>query len=41
MGLGIENNAEIGPLSCNLVSPLSDFVTGSCFVTDGGEVAKP
>lgn len=33
--------AEIGPHSCNLVSPLSDLVTGSCFVTDGGEVARP
>ena len=32
--------AEIGPLTCYLLSPLSDFVTGSCFVIDGGEVAK-
>lgn len=31
---------EIGPLVCYLVSPLSDFVTGSTFVIDGGEVAK-
>lgn len=31
---------EIGPLTCYLISPLSDFVTGSCFVIDGGEVAK-
>lgn len=31
---------EIGPLTCYLVSPLSGFVTGSCFVIDGGEVAK-
>lgn len=31
---------EIGPLVCYLLSPLSDFVTGSCFVIDGGEVAK-
>lgn len=32
--------AEIGPLSAYLVSPLSDFVTGACFVIDGGEVVK-
>jgi 2-deoxy-D-gluconate 3-dehydrogenase len=32
--------SEIGPLAAYLVSPLSDFVTGSCFVIDGGEVAK-
>lgn len=32
--------AEIGPLVCYLVSPLSDFVNGSIFVIDGGEVAK-
>lgn len=31
---------EIGPLAAYLVSPLSGFVTGSCFVIDGGEVAK-
>jgi 2-deoxy-D-gluconate 3-dehydrogenase len=31
---------EIGPLTTYLVSPLSDFVTGSCFVIDGGEIAK-
>ena len=31
---------EIAPLACYLLSPLSDFVTGSCFVIDGGEVAK-
>jgi 2-deoxy-D-gluconate 3-dehydrogenase len=31
---------EIGPLVCYLISPLSDYVTGSCFVIDGGEVAK-
>ncbi|MGI9623945.1 MAG: SDR family NAD(P)-dependent oxidoreductase [Acidimicrobiales bacterium] len=31
---------EIGPLVCYLVSPLSSFVTGSCFVIDGGEIAK-
>lgn len=31
---------EIGPLACYLVSPLADFVTGACFVIDGGEVAK-
>ena len=32
--------AEIGPLTAYLVSPLSRFVTGSCFVIDGGEVAR-
>lgn len=32
--------AELGPLVCYLASPLSAFVTGSCFVIDGGEVAK-
>ena len=32
--------AEIGPLAAYLVSPLSDFVTGACFVIDGGEVVK-
>lgn len=32
--------AEIGPLAAYLVSPLASFVTGSCFVIDGGEVAK-
>lgn len=31
---------EIGPLTAYLVSPVSGFVTGSCFVIDGGEVAK-
>ncbi len=31
---------EIGPLTGYLVSPLSGFVTGSCFVIDGGEVAR-
>lgn len=31
---------EIGPLACYLLSPLSEFVTGACFVIDGGEVAK-
>ena len=31
---------EIAPLACYLLSPLSEFVTGSCFVIDGGEVAK-
>lgn len=31
---------EIGPLTCYLASPLSGFVTGACFVIDGGEVAK-
>jgi 2-deoxy-D-gluconate 3-dehydrogenase len=32
--------AELGPLVCYLASPLADFVTGSVFVIDGGEVAK-
>ncbi len=31
---------ELGPLVCYLASPLSDFVTGSVFVIDGGEVSK-
>lgn len=31
---------EIVPLACYLLSPLSGFVTGSCFVIDGGEVVK-
>ncbi len=31
---------EIGPLSCYLASPLSDFVTGSVFVIDGGESSR-
>jgi len=31
---------EIGPLAAYLVSPLSLFVTGSCFVIDGGEFAR-
>ena len=31
---------ELGPMVCYLVSPLSDYVTGACFVIDGGEVAK-
>jgi 2-deoxy-D-gluconate 3-dehydrogenase len=33
-------DAEIGPLVCYLSSPLSDFVTGSVFVIDGGESSK-
>jgi 2-deoxy-D-gluconate 3-dehydrogenase len=32
--------AEFGPLVCYLASPLSDFVTGSVFVIDGGESSK-
>lgn len=32
--------SEIGPLACYLLSPLSDFVTGSVFVIDGGESSK-
>jgi 2-deoxy-D-gluconate 3-dehydrogenase len=31
---------EIGPLVCYLASGLSDFVTGSVFVIDGGESCK-
>jgi 2-deoxy-D-gluconate 3-dehydrogenase len=31
---------EIGPLVCYLCSPVSDFVTGSVFVIDGGESCK-
>lgn len=31
---------EIGPLICYLASPLSDFVTGSVFVIDGGESSQ-
>ena len=31
---------EIGPLALYLASPLSDFVTGSTFVIDGGEFHK-
>lgn len=32
--------AEIGPVVCLLASPLSDFMTGSVLVIDGGEEAK-
>ena len=31
---------EFGPLVCYLASEASEFVTGSCFVIDGGEVSK-
>lgn len=31
---------EVGPLVCYLLSPVSSFVTGACFVIDGGEVSK-
>ena len=31
---------EIAPMVAYLLSPLSAFVTGACFVIDGGEVAK-
>ncbi|SHK52833.1 2-deoxy-D-gluconate 3-dehydrogenase [Pseudonocardia thermophila] len=31
---------EFGPLVCYLASPLADFVNGSVFVIDGGEVTK-
>jgi 2-deoxy-D-gluconate 3-dehydrogenase len=32
--------AEFGPLVCYLASPLSDFMTGTVVVIDGGEVTK-
>lgn len=32
--------SEIGPIACLLASPLSDFITGSVIVADGGESAK-
>jgi 2-deoxy-D-gluconate 3-dehydrogenase len=32
--------SEFGPLVCLLASPLSDFMTGSVLVSDGGESAK-
>jgi len=31
---------EIAALACYLASPLSNFVTGSCYTIDGGELAK-
>ena len=31
---------EVAALACFLASPLSDFVTGSCYTIDGGELAK-
>jgi 2-deoxy-D-gluconate 3-dehydrogenase len=31
---------ELGPLVCLLASPLSDFVTGSVLVADGGESSR-
>ena len=31
---------EVAALACYLASPLSDFVTGGCYVIDGGELAK-
>jgi 2-deoxy-D-gluconate 3-dehydrogenase len=31
---------EIGPLACYLSSPISDFVTGSVYVIDGGESSR-
>jgi 2-deoxy-D-gluconate 3-dehydrogenase len=34
------NPEELGPLVCYLLSPTSSFVTGACFVIDGGEVSK-
>jgi len=33
-------SGEIGAMICYLASPLSDFVTGSVFVIDGGESSK-
>lgn len=33
-------STELGPLVCYLASPLSDFMTGSVVVIDGGEVSK-
>lgn len=36
----IANPTELGPLVCWLSSPLSDYVTGSIVVIDGGEAAK-
>lgn len=34
------DKAEIGAMVCYLASPVSDFVTGSILVIDGGETAK-
>jgi 2-deoxy-D-gluconate 3-dehydrogenase len=34
------DRSEIGPMICYLASPLSDFVTGSVFVIDGGESSQ-
>lgn len=34
------DSGEIGPMICYLASPLSDFVTGSVFVIDGGESSQ-
>jgi 2-deoxy-D-gluconate 3-dehydrogenase len=34
------NSEEIGPMVCYLASSLSDFVTGSVMVMDGGESSK-
>lgn len=34
------NPSEIVALACYLASPLSGFVTGSCYTIDGGELAK-
>ena len=34
------NAKEIGPLACYLSSPISDFVTGSVYVIDGGESSR-
>lgn len=34
------DTSEIGPLICYLASPVSNFVTGSVFVIDGGESCK-
>jgi 2-dehydro-3-deoxy-D-gluconate 5-dehydrogenase len=32
--------SEVGPLTCFLASPLTSYITGAVFVTDGGESAK-
>ncbi|SFO54806.1 2-deoxy-D-gluconate 3-dehydrogenase [Actinomadura madurae] len=36
----IAEPAELVPLACLLVSPLSSFTTGATFVVDGGEAGK-
>jgi len=34
------NPAEIVPMTCLLLSPLSPFTTGGIFVVDGGESGR-